>query len=70
MRQCCGTHHCEQMWVKQLLGMSCRVKTRSSMRILFARKGSRKILDELKFMVLLKCFSSIKAKNNTTVAGR
>jgi len=40
------------------------------MRILFARKGSRKIFDELKFMVLLNSFSSVKAKNNNTLAGR
>ena len=58
-----------KIWVKQLGGVRCRFKTRSSMRIRFAWKGSRKILDELKFMVLLHCFSSVKAKNNTTVAG-
>jgi hypothetical protein len=60
---------CEQVWVKQLRGMSCRFKTLSSIRIRFDRKGLRKILDELKFMVLLNCFSSVKAKNNSTVVG-
>jgi len=34
------------------------------MRVLFARKGSRRILDESNLMVLLYCCSSIKTKKH------
>jgi hypothetical protein len=61
---------CEQMWLRRLRGMNRRFKTRSSMRVLFARRDLRKILDELKHTGLLNCFGAIKTKDNTTVAGR